>query len=524
MSSKPNLGEPDSQLTKNQNFEEFIGPSAHLIQESQGFSKERESVDSTEPPIASAVHGGREVSNKILHVSGLHKSVDEQMISDVFSDFGTLKLVKLLNDKNKLGFNYAFVEFNEPSCATKALTKLNGENLNQYPIIIKRAYHSSNANSVQSTEPVFNIFVGDLSPEVDDEALNKAFSHFKSIREAHVMWDMQTSRSRGYGFVTFLDQIDAQTAVNTMNGKVILGRAVRCNWASHKQQLNNKRGRPPPQLIASPLVQLQRTQFGSPINMATAHHLHSLPPTPSGHINSSSNLHHQPQLMMGGMQSFGENIPIPANMVPPPIPAGPHQLSIPMTGNVGINTSNVQMPFRTAANSSPSIVNQNRVPIVNRDLTSMNPSPIGNQFPVHQPSLPETTLGSSSSNSPGELISHFEMLDLAPERPIPLISPQSYETVLRQTPNWQTTVYLGNIAHFSQEADILPLMQNFGYIVDFKFHPEKGCAFVKYDSHERAALAIVQSAGLNINGRPLKCGWGKGRSAYRNMSQSYNQR
>ena len=91
------------------------------------------------------------------------------------------------------------------------------------------------------------------------------------------------------------------------------------------------------------------------------------------------------------------------------------------------------------------------------------------------------------------------------------MSPQSYDIVLRQTPSWQTTVYLGNIAHFTQQQELIPLLQNFGFIVDFKFHPERGCAFVKYDTHERAALAIIQLAGFNLNGRPLKCGWGKER-------------
>lgn len=92
------------------------------------------------------------------------------------------------------------------------------------------------------------------------------------------------------------------------------------------------------------------------------------------------------------------------------------------------------------------------------------------------------------------------------------MTPQPYELILRQSPSWQTTVYLGNVAHFTQQNDLIPILQNFGYIVDFKFHPEKGCAFVKYDSHERAALAIAQLAGFNVNGRPLKCGWGKARA------------
>ena len=75
--------------------------------------------------------------------------------------------------------------------------------------------------------PVIQIFVGDLSPEVNDEGLRNAFSKFESLKQAHVMWDMQTSRSRGYGFVTFGNQSDAELALQTMNGEWLCGRAIR---------------------------------------------------------------------------------------------------------------------------------------------------------------------------------------------------------------------------------------------------------------------------------------------------------
>ncbi|KAJ1557030.1 hypothetical protein HK096_009492 [Nowakowskiella sp. JEL0078] len=41
---------------------------------------------------------------------------------------------------------------------------------------------------------------------------------------------------------------------------------------------------------------------------------------------------------------------------------------------------------------------------------------------------------------------------------------------------------------------------------------EKGYAFVKLDTHEHAALAIFSLNGKSINGRTIKCHWGKDRS------------
>lgn len=336
---------------------------------------------------ASAVNGGREISKKILYVGGLHKSVTDESLTEMFAASGPVHSVKILNDKNKHGFNYAFVEFDKEEGAGAALQALNGRILNNSNLKINYAYQSSTFNTSQNAEePIYNIFVGDLSPEVDDEALHKFFSVFASLKQAHVMWDMQTSRSRGYGFVTFGLPADAELAMQTMNGRALNGRAIRCNWASHKQN-------------------------------------HSRPP-------------------------MRQNAP---------------RLFRP--------------PFQRGFNSNP----------------NMQPEPIYDEMQYQMPQPQEQMMPPMGPPNGG------------------VMSPQSYDIVLRQTPSWQTTVYLGNIAHFTQQNELIPLLQNFGYIVDFKFHPEKGCAFVRYDSHERAALAIVQLAGFNVNGRPLKCGWGKSR-------------
>ncbi len=40
---------------------------------------------------------------------------------------------------------------------------------------------------------------------------------------------------------------------------------------------------------------------------------------------------------------------------------------------------------------------------------------------------------------------------------------------------------------------------------------DRGFAFVKLDTHENAALAIVQLQNHPVHGRPVKCSWGKDR-------------
>ncbi len=75
------------------------------------------------------------------------------------------------------------------------------------------------------------IYVGNLPFKVDDHELKKIFSKFGEVTEARVITDKYTRRSKGFGFVTFANEEDAQSAVAEMNGKEVEGRALKVNEA-----------------------------------------------------------------------------------------------------------------------------------------------------------------------------------------------------------------------------------------------------------------------------------------------------
>lgn len=81
----------------------------------------------------------------------------------------------------------------------------------------------------------------------------------------------------------------------------------------------------------------------------------------------------------------------------------------------------------------------------------------------------------------------------------------SYDMVLAQTPSWQTTCYVGNLTPYTTPNDVVPLFQNFGYVVESRFQADRGFAFIKMETHEAAAMAICQMNGYLVHGRPLKC-------------------
>lgn len=75
--------------------------------------------------------------------------------------------------------------------------------------------------------------------------------------------------------------------------------------------------------------------------------------------------------------------------------------------------------------------------------------------------------------------------------PFPAGGMQAYETVLAQSPVWQTTCYVGNLTPYTTQHDLVPLFMNFGQVMESRFQSDRGFAFIKMESHEQAATAIV---------------------------------
>lgn len=67
----------------------------------------------------------------------------------------------------------------------------------------------------------FRLFVGNLAGEVTDDLLYKAFARWPSVQKARVIRDKRTTKSKGYGFVSFSDGDDFFQAARDMQGKYI---------------------------------------------------------------------------------------------------------------------------------------------------------------------------------------------------------------------------------------------------------------------------------------------------------------
>ncbi|GAB2217740.1 hypothetical protein Droror1_Dr00000949 [Drosera rotundifolia] len=73
--------------------------------------------------------------------------------------------------------------------------------------------------------------VSGLSWSVDEKNLVDAFSSFGDITEVRIMYDKDTGRSRGFGFVYFSEDDSASHAKDAMDGKALLGPPLRISFA-----------------------------------------------------------------------------------------------------------------------------------------------------------------------------------------------------------------------------------------------------------------------------------------------------
>ena len=80
------------------------------------------------------------------------------------------------------------------------------------------------------------LYVGNLPFSATDADLEALFGTFGSVVSAVVISDRETGRSRGFGFVEFENEGDAESAQQGLDGNDMDGRNLRVNEAQEKQR------------------------------------------------------------------------------------------------------------------------------------------------------------------------------------------------------------------------------------------------------------------------------------------------
>jgi peptidyl-prolyl isomerase E (cyclophilin E) len=88
--------------------------------------------------------------------------------------------------------------------------------------------------ATRTAAPKTTLYVGGLDDSVNAALLHAAFIPFGEVADVSLPTDAATGAHRGFGFVEFEDAVDADAAIDNMDGAELAGRTLRVNRAQHK--------------------------------------------------------------------------------------------------------------------------------------------------------------------------------------------------------------------------------------------------------------------------------------------------
>ncbi|CAK9068974.1 unnamed protein product [Durusdinium trenchii] len=213
-----------------------------------------DSVDLAED--AEDAEDAQESSSRTLWVGDVEHWMDEEFLHRCFSPIGSVTNIKLVRRTNlPSSGGFAFVEFADRAPVADAVDRLEGRafhalgfnfrvNWAQFSVNDSNLANRNGSGASRGTE--YSIYVGGLDFAVKDHDLLNAFmSRYPSAFQAKVICDQHTQFSRGFGFVRFREQREAEEAIREMQGVFIGSKAIKVKQANRSQEaLRVRRERP----------------------------------------------------------------------------------------------------------------------------------------------------------------------------------------------------------------------------------------------------------------------------------------
>jgi polyadenylate-binding protein len=172
-----------------------------------------------------------------IFIKNLDSAIDNKALHDTFTQFGNILSCKVAQDEFGVSKGYGFVHYETAEAANSAIKSVNGMLLNEKKVFV--GHHIAKRDRQSKFEEMkanfTNVYIKNIEEDVTDEEFTELFEKFGEVISATITRD-ENGKSRGFGFVNYVNHENAASAVEELNEKEFHGKALYVGRAQKKHE------------------------------------------------------------------------------------------------------------------------------------------------------------------------------------------------------------------------------------------------------------------------------------------------
>uniref|UniRef100_A0A914HYX4 RRM domain-containing protein n=1 Tax=Globodera rostochiensis TaxID=31243 RepID=A0A914HYX4_GLORO len=429
--------------------------------------------------------------NTNLIINYLPQNMTQEEVRALFGSMGEVESCKLIRDKTTgQSLGYAFVNYERPEDARKALTSMNGLRLQNKVLKVSLARPSK--DDIKGA----NLYVSGLPKSLTQYELEAVFRPFGTIITSRILSDNVTGLSKGVGFVRFDRKNEAELAIEKMSGS--------SPWGGEETVTVKFANSPSANSAKSTAVQMAQAIL--PLQMLQS--VSSASVTPSAF-----------SLPVGTSLLQGLSTPTQQSVAGGPIHAHTPQHRFrysPLAGAPLIScAASSMLPSASAPSAVPAL--SSFAPVISSGATTL--AQIGADYysaAALQQQILQQQLTAFAAANPALTMAAAQQQQYAAQAAALAAAAAANSTIGQQSavasqPNASTspsaggwTLSLHNLGSDIGEPALWRLFGPFGAVLSVKLSKAKGQASVNMANYEEAVLAANSLNGMHLGGRPLQ--------------------
>ena len=173
-----------------------------------------------------------------VFIKNLDSAIDNKALHDTFNQFGNILSCKVAQDEFGNSRGYGFIHFETGDSASRAIQGVNGMSLIDKKVFV--GHHIAKKDRQSKFEEMkanfTNLYVKNIDAEVTDDEFTELFEKYGDVTSAAITRDPDTGKSRGFGFVNYIDHEHAAKAVDELNEKDFHGQNLYVGRAQKKHE------------------------------------------------------------------------------------------------------------------------------------------------------------------------------------------------------------------------------------------------------------------------------------------------